>query len=69
MAEETAGFGTANDATVDTTRPAPAEDALAVAIRVVGAAEAKVEKQRAHLAGAEEALASAKAALASIQGA
>jgi hypothetical protein len=51
------GSGAAFDAGVSTAKAAP--DSKAVADAAVAACRAKVERQRAHLAGAEKALAQA----------
>lgn len=72
MSEIAEGTAEAYDASVDTEAEVAAasrEDELAQARHVVEAAEAKVEKQRQHLAGAEQSLATAQAALAEIEGA
>lgn len=56
------GTGAANDAAVDTTPTAAGPDPIQAADAAVAACEAKVERQRQHLAGAEQALAQAIAA-------
>lgn len=60
------GVGAAGDAGVDTAgeEPIEQEDPRIAARAALQAAEAKVDKQKAHLAGAEDAVSDAEAALA-----
>ena len=69
MPESAEGSAEAHDAAIDTGTVVFAEDPLPHARATVEAAKAKVERQRQHLAGAEQSLEAAEAALAELEGA